>query len=159
MDGLQGHDHLDGGTVRVGDDAVVGFQRVGVDFGHDQRAAVVHAPCAGVVDHDAARRGRVGGVLLGSGTAGGEDGDIDAVEHIFLQFAHDQFGIAERDFGSGGTGGGEGNDLSGGEVPGFKGLEHFTTDGAGSTHNSDNEFFFRHGILYPRTKKGKPRSV
>ena len=24
---------------------------------------------------------------------------------------------------------------------------------AGSSHNSDNEFFFRHGILYPRTKK------
>ena len=39
------------------------------------------------------------------------------------------------------NGRGEGNDLSGGEVPAFKGLQHFTADGAGSSHNSDNEFF------------------
>ena len=153
VQGLQGHDHLDGGAVRVGDDAVVPFQRFGVHFGHDQRATLVHAPRAGVVHDDAARGGGVGGVLFGGGAARGEDGDVDAFEHIFLQFAHDQLGIPVGDFGPGGTGRGEGNDLSGGEVPAFKGLQHFTADGAGSSHNSDNEFFFRHGILYPRTKK------
>ena len=61
VQGLERHHHLDGGAVGIGDDAVMVFQGLGVDFGHHQGAAVIHAPCGGVVHHDAAGMGRMGG--------------------------------------------------------------------------------------------------
>ena len=53
-DRLERHHHLHGGAVGVRDDALVAFQRVAVDFGHDQRDVGLHAPGARVVhDHTA----------------------------------------------------------------------------------------------------------
>ena len=50
MDGLERHNQGDGGAVRVGDDAAVLCDRLGIHFGHDQRDLGVHAEGAGVID-------------------------------------------------------------------------------------------------------------
>ena len=150
--GFQGHDHLDGGAVRVGDDAVVPFQRFGVHFGHDQRATLVHAPRAGVVHDDAARGGGVGRTFRRWSRPRRRWRCRCLRTHlpsVRARPARNPVG----DFGPGGTGRGEGTTSVAGKFRLSKGLQHFTADGAGSSHNSDNEFFFRHGILYPRTKR------
>ena len=51
---LERDDHLDGGAVRVGDDAPVPGQVVRVHLGHDERAGRVHPPRGAVVDDDRA---------------------------------------------------------------------------------------------------------
>ena len=52
FDCLQCNDHLDGGTVRIGNDTARTIQCIfRVHFGNYQRYIVVHAECAGIVDH------------------------------------------------------------------------------------------------------------
>lgn len=98
VQGLQGHDHLDGGAFGLAMMPLCPSSASGFTSGTTSGQRSSHAPRAGVVHDDAARGGGVGGVLFGGGAARGEDGDVDAFEHIFLQFAHDQLGIPVGDF-------------------------------------------------------------
>ena len=139
MDGLEGHQHLDGGAVGVGDDALMAFQVFGVHFGDDQGAAVVHAPLGGVVHHHTAGMGGMGSEFFGSAAAGGEDGDVDTFEDIFLQFLHHQLVIAERHLGPGGTGRGESTHFRGRELAIVQGFQHFTAHGARGAHNGNSQ--------------------
>ena len=56
--GAQRDHHLHRRAVGVGDDPAVAVERLGVDLRDHERDVVVHAPEAGVVDHDGARRRR-----------------------------------------------------------------------------------------------------
>ena len=62
MDGFQCHQQLNGGTIRVGDDAMVLVKRYGlrVYLRHDKRYVVLVAELGGVVDDHATRCGRNG---------------------------------------------------------------------------------------------------
>ena len=65
FDGLQSHDHDDGGAIGVGDDAARAVEGVfGIAFGHNQRHVAVHAESAGVVNHDGPVLGDVVSVFL-----------------------------------------------------------------------------------------------
>ena len=155
MDGLEGHQHLDGGAVGVGDDALMAFQMFGVHFGDHQGAAVVHAPLGGVVHHHAAGMGGMGSEFFGSAAAGGEDGDVDTFEDIFLQFLHHQLVIAERHLGPGGTGRGEGTHFRGRELAIVQGFQHFTAHGARGAHNGNSQLL-AHALF---SMQGKSKAI
>ena len=54
VDRLEHDERLHRGAVRVGDDAVVGGDRLRVDLGDDERHIRLHPPAGRVVDHDGA---------------------------------------------------------------------------------------------------------
>ena len=141
MNGFQGHKHLNGGTVRVGDDAVMPFEVFRVHFGNDEGAAVIHAPGGGVVHDNAAGMSGIGGKLRRRGAAGGEDGDVDADEGIFLQFMHGQFGIAVRHLHAFGSGGSESQNFTGRKVTVMQRLQHFTAYSARGAADSNSQLF------------------
>ena len=66
--------HLDGGAVRIGDEAVLRRQDTGVDFRHHEGDGGMHPPERGIVDDAAAGGGKAGSQLLADGTAGAEQG-------------------------------------------------------------------------------------
>ena len=78
IDRLQRHQHLDSGTVGVGDDAV--FLIVGnffrIDLGHHQRNLVVVAVLGGVVDHHTSGSRRLGCVFPGYRSPGRKQADL-----------------------------------------------------------------------------------
>ena len=85
VQGLECHDHDDGGAVGVGDDVARGDEGVlTVDLGHHQGHIVVHAEGAAVVDHDAAVLGDGGGELAGGPCAHGDEGDVDVLEVVVV---------------------------------------------------------------------------
>ena len=98
VQGLEHHYHLDGGTVGIGNDALMLFQGLRIDFRHHQGTALVHAPGRGIVHHHATGMGGVRRELRGCAAAGGKDGQVDAVKDIFLQLFHREFLLAEGHF-------------------------------------------------------------
>jgi hypothetical protein len=85
------------GAVGVGDDPDrVVPHRLGVDVRVDQRNFRVHAPGAGVVDHDRAARGRDRGPLARDRSARREEGDRRAVEDLGLQRQDLDLGTADQ---------------------------------------------------------------
>ena len=67
-----------GGAVGVGDDSLDGLiYGVGVDLAHDERNVRVHAPGAGVIDHEATDFGKTRCVSLGARGTSGEQCHID----------------------------------------------------------------------------------
>src|SRR5690606_2131460 len=77
--GLQRHNHLDGRTVRVGNDAgrpvIRDFLRV--NLGNNQRDVGLETELGGVVDDDAAGRGCLRRELGRNRPPGGEQADLD----------------------------------------------------------------------------------
>jgi hypothetical protein len=86
----------DGGAVRVGDDALVVADAACVDLGDHQRHVRIHAEGGGVVDHDGAGLDRERCILLRDAAAGGEQGDVDALEGALGQLLDDDVLAAER---------------------------------------------------------------
>ena len=81
LDGLQGHDHHDGGAVGVGDDAARAVEGIGgVALGHHEGHVFVHAESRRVVDHHCTVFRDVGGKFLRSARACGGEGDVYAPE-------------------------------------------------------------------------------
>ena len=144
MQGLQGHDHLDGGTVGIGDDALVPGQVVGVHLRHDQRNGRIHAPGAGVVHHHATGFGRTGGELLGGGTTGGKQSQVHALEGILGQFLNRQLFRAKLDGAAGGTGRCQSPNFRMGKITAEKGIEHFPANGACRANHG------HYGVLFHR---------
>ena len=60
-------------------------QRIGVHFRHDQRHVAVHAPSAGIVDHDRALRRDLGRPDLGNCAAGAHEHDVGALEIVIAR--------------------------------------------------------------------------
>ena len=87
---LERHDHLDRGAVGVGDDAGVPIEVARVDLGNHQRHVLVHAECAGVVDHHGARVDHGLTHLLGHLGAAAEQRDVDALEALGRHFLDGQ---------------------------------------------------------------------
>ena len=139
MQGLQDHQHLDGGTVGIGDNALMRFQSLGIDFRHHQGAALVHAPGRGIVHHHATGVGRVRRECGGGAPAGGKNGQINAVKDVFFQFFHREFALAEGNLAARRTGRGEGPHFCGRELPLVQRLEHFTAHGARGAHNGNSQ--------------------
>ena len=64
MDRLQGHHHLNGRAIRVGDNALVPVDILRIDFRDDQRNGGIHAPGGTVVDHHSTGSGCGGACLF-----------------------------------------------------------------------------------------------
>ena len=108
VEGSQGHQHLDGGTVRVRDDVVVGTEDVAVDLGDDELLGRVHPPVGGIV-HDTATHGReLRGQFARSGAAGAEDGDGGTLGDGLVGADDRPLTALEGDFLSPGAGRGDG---------------------------------------------------
>ena len=121
------------------------FKGVGVDFGHNQGAAVVHAPCGRVVHHHATSVGRVRGEFLRSAAAGGKNGQINALKDIFFKLLHGKLFVTKRHFSARRPGRRKSADFGGGKVPFVQGLEHFTAYGACGAYNGYSQLL-AHGI-------------
>ena len=116
VDGLERHDHLDGGAVGRGDDARVGRQVVGVDLGHHERHVGVLAEHARLVDDGGAGRHGLRHELLADRAAGGEEGEVDAGERAGAELLHFQLGPLERQPAPGGARAGQQAQLADGEA-------------------------------------------
>jgi len=117
-------------------------QGVGVDLGHDQRHAGVHAPGAGVVDDDGAGAGGDGAVLAADrGGRAGED-DVDAGERLGAQRLDGVLFAGEVDGFAGAARGGEEFDAAQGELVLGQHLPH---DFADRTGRADHRNAWQHG--------------
>ena len=85
---MSDHHQLHRRAVRVGDDPLVGVDRVVVDLGDHQRDVLVHAPVAGVVDHDRAGVDQLRRPLGADLAARGGEGDVDALDRVLVQLRH-----------------------------------------------------------------------
>ena len=85
LQGLQGHDHHDGGAVGVGYDASRTVECIlGVAFGHHEGHILVHAEGAGVVYHHGSVLCDGVGKLLACAASGTGEGNIDALEVVVM---------------------------------------------------------------------------
>ena len=141
---LEGDDHLDGGAVGVGDDAVVLGDRRGVDLGDHQGDVGVDAEGGGVVDHDCAGVHDGLAELLGDGGACREQGDVNALEGLLGHLldgelaSGDLAAACEGELLAGGARRGEDADLGGGEVELLQALEHLAAHCSGGARNCDD---------------------
>ena len=103
VQGPDDDDHDDGRAVRVGDDAVVGAQIIGIDLGHDERHVRIHAERRGVVDDDGTCLEGMRDVLLAHRAAGRGQDDVDPCEGVCRQFLNRQRVAFERHGFAGGT--------------------------------------------------------
>ena len=87
---LQSHHHLNGGAVRVRDNAVVPGHILRIHLGHYQRHVLVHAEGAGVVDHHGAGGGNRLAHGLGHAGTRREQGNVYALEGLGGHLLHGQ---------------------------------------------------------------------
>ena len=127
-----------------------------VHLRHHQRNVGVHAEMAGVVDHDAAGRGRARGMDGGDSGAGAEQADVTAGEVERVQIAdRKNLFLAKGDFRTGRTAGREGDDFRRREVALRQGFDDLASDRPCGADNRDPVshvcllFATRH-ILCPR---------
>ena len=141
---LERNHHLDGGAVRIGDDAVMPAHVTGVHLGHHQRHVLVHAERAGVVDHDGAMGDHGLAHGLRHGAAGGEQRDVDALERFGRHLLHGQLACGnlaaalERQLLTGGTRGSQRDDLRCGEIQVVQHIQELVADGARSAANRNH---------------------
>ena len=134
-------------AVRICNNATVVFDIRPIDFGNDKRHIVRHTEGGGIVHHHGATgHGRMGEVAR-DGTAGAEEGDVDAFERIQMQRLHRDFLAAEGEGFSSGAGGCQKAEAGDGEVAAFHNAEHFHSDCAGSANDCDSMRFCHTGHL------------
>ena len=155
---LQRGDQLDGRAVRVGDDAAVPGDGLGVDLGHDQRHVGVHPEGARLVDDDAAARHRLGREARRGRCAGREQRQVEALERVGGQLPHLELAAGEGHPPAGGAGRRERRHLGGREAALGQHLEHDRPDRAGGADNGDAGARHRRPRrLRPRARPGTPR--
>jgi hypothetical protein len=137
MQRIEGHQGDGGGAVRVGQDSVVIADIRSIDLGHDQRDAIVLAEGGRVVDDHAPGGGRNGGELAGDGTAGAEQGDVDALEAVLGELRDGDFLAGKGQFLADRTGRGKQGELANGEAASFENLQHLDTNGASCPDHGD----------------------
>ncbi|KKR74139.1 MAG: hypothetical protein UU16_C0005G0026, partial [Candidatus Woesebacteria bacterium GW2011_GWA2_40_7] len=96
VQGVEGHDHLDGGAVGVGDNPPVPADIPDVDLRHDQRHGLVHAPGGAVIDDHGAGPGGHGRKVPALVGPGGKQGDIHALKRVGRGFLHLDFPVTDR---------------------------------------------------------------
>ena len=95
VQGRQHHDHLDGGTVGVGNDPVFPGKDVAVDLRHDQGDIRVHAPGRRVVDHCRTPRSKCRSIFPGHISSGRKKSDVRLYVHRFLHFHNSDLPVPE----------------------------------------------------------------
>src|SRR5690554_1596749 len=138
---VQGHQHNDGGAVRVGNDTVVTQRGVRVDLRHHQRHVRIQAEGAGVVDDDRAGLHRRPHPLPADRAAGAEKGHVDAPEGLLGHGLHDHVSFAVADGFAGAARRGQKPQFSRGKVPLAQKLQQFGADGSRRAQDRDVEQF------------------
>ena len=95
--GCQGHEHLDGRAVRIGNDLILSGKYIGIDLRDNQFFGRIHTPSRRVIHHDGTHLGKLRRPLLGGIPTGGEQSHIgtegDRLVHpynfVFLPFEGD----------------------------------------------------------------------
>ena len=131
--GLKRHDHLDGGTVGVCDDAGVPGNVGRVDLGHHERHVGFHTEGARVVDHDGTGGHHSLAHLARDGGTGAEQGDVDALEAAGSHLLHRNLTAAEGQLLTGRASRGKGAHLATGKVEGLQAREHLAAHGSRGT--------------------------
>ena len=167
---LQGHHHLRGRAVGVGDDAALavrgeeGLEDVAVDLGHDERNVLVVAPVARIIDDDGAGGGDLRRPLLGGARARAHHGEIDAAEIEVLEVLALQHLVAEAQLAPDRARGGQRNDLAHRKLAFGEDVEHLTADiargpddGDSVTHLEIQSFQLPRGIYRGQPVAASPR--
>ena len=142
MQGLQCHQHLNGGAVRVRNDAMcpVGGDCMGIDLRHDQRNVVVITKPGGIVDHDTTGLRRKWRVSIRYAGTCGEESDLHSGKIKAAQVLHGKVGVPERDLLTGRTLARQRVDPVHGKFPFRQDLQHGFTHGTGSADNCNIVF-------------------
>ena len=125
---------------------LMSLQRIGIDFRHHQRHVAVHAPGAGIVDHQAALGRDLGRPFLGDGAARRHQADIGALEIVIVERLDLEGAVAERDFGAHRAGRGQRHDFADRELALRQHRQHFAPDIAGRADHCD---FVSHRPSFP----------
>ena len=134
---VQCHQGHDGGTVRIGNDAVVLFCVVRVHLGNNQRDSFIEAESRGVVDNDGTCGNGVRSKLRGNATTGTEERDIDALERIRSQLFHGDFFSTKSQRPAGRAGRSEKSQFANRKITLLEALEDFNPHGSGSSRYGD----------------------
>ena len=137
MHRVQCHQGHDGGTVRIGNDAVVLFCVVGVHLGNNQRDSFIEAESRGVVDNDGACGNGVRSKLRGNAPTGAEERDIDAFERIRSELFHGDLFSTKSQCLAGRAGRSEKSQFANGKTALLEALEDFNPHGSGSSRHGD----------------------
>ena len=134
---VQRHHQRNGGAVRLRDDPLVALDLGGVDFGHDQRDGGIEPERRAIVDDDGAGFDGGGAPHLRGCGAGGEEGDIDAVERGGGRLHHFDHLTAHAEFGPRRARRGEQAQIADPRAPTAQYLEELGADRAGRADKSD----------------------
>ena len=121
-------------------------ERVGIHFRHHQRHLAVHAPGAGIVDHDGALGGDLRRPFLGDGAARRHQADVGALEVEIVERLDLQNAVAERDFGADRSGRGQRHHFADRELALRQHGQHLAPDIAG---RADHRDFIGHAQSFP----------
>jgi len=130
VEGIEGHDHLDGGAVGGGDDALMVLHVLAVDFGHDEGDGGVHAIGGALVDGHSAFVDGDGGEAAAYRRTGGDEGKVDVSKGVFRGLLDLVFLTGDGDSCAGGAFGGEQLEMVDGEGALFQDSQEFTTHDA-----------------------------
>src|ERR687895_224295 len=170
-DRAQRHDRLHGGAVRVGDDAAVVPEGIGVDLGHHERHVLIHAPLRGVVYDDRAGVHEARGPLSARARAGAEEGEVEALDGVLGEGcdgevrvagrsnARARRSLAVRDGSSCGALACERHDLVGRERALAHDAEDRRAHGAGGAYDGDPHASGTLGRWSPATSSGRTASA
>jgi hypothetical protein len=118
---------------------------LGVDLRHDERDVVVHAPEAGVVDHDGARLDEARSPLLAHRSSRRGEHELDSLDRVRRQGATLDLSPGIRELGPGRALGAEGNHLGGREATLAEHLEDRATHCARGAQDADPVAIAGHG--------------
>ena len=141
MDGCQGHHHLDGGAVGVGDDVRIFVDGVGIDFRNDQRHIFFHAPGGAVVDNKGALFGKAWRILFRCRCSCREDGDVGAGCDGIIYTDHFICFALENDFLAHGAFRGGDNQFINLNFLFIKHLKHLRANQSGGPNHCDFHIF------------------
>jgi hypothetical protein len=103
MKGIEGYHHLYGGAVRIGDDSLVLFDILRIDFGYDQGDIRVHSKGGTIVNYHGTRLRRYGRVTKANLSACGKQDHIYSSKAMSGDFPYIDLTVVNKHFLSLGT--------------------------------------------------------
>src|SRR4030042_293752 len=134
---IQSYYKLNSSAIRAGNQTMMIFQVLGIDFGYHQRNTLIHSEDAAAIDSSGSALHCPGDEMLTYLTACGKKCYLHRVEGITCQLFEFDLTVVDKQLLAGGFIGGKKMDGCHGEVPLFQNLDKLLSHQTGSPDDSD----------------------